>query len=217
MTTQPSSRRGFLRRGCLTTAAIGITVIGGGTAAALYQPKIDRPTTSYGATTMQDRVLIAYATRAGSTAEIAVKIGETLSKQNRSVDVLPVAKVGDLSSYRAVILGSAIRMGSVLPEVLKFVQNNQAALQQKSFSPFVVCMTLVDDTAANHATVSAYLDPLRTLVKPASEGLFAGVLAPGKVKLIERLIMSAMKVPVGDFRKWDQITAWADGLSASLN
>ncbi len=70
-------------------------------------------------------------------------------------------------------------------------------------------MTLKDDTAENRQIVSAYLDPIRALVKPASEGLFAGVLNPAKMALIDRLIMSAMKSPQGDFRNWAQITAWA--------
>jgi menaquinone-dependent protoporphyrinogen oxidase len=216
-TFPPSSRRKFLSRSCLTAAAVGLTICGGGTAAALYQPKIDPITAAYGEKTVDNRILIAYATRAGSTAEIAAKIGEILSRQSLSADVLPVAKVSDLSPYRAVILGSAVRMGRVLPNALKFVQTNQAALQQKSFSTFVVCMTLKDDTAANRQEAGAYLDPIRALVKPASEGLFAGVLNPAKLALIDRLIMSAMKSPQGDFRNWDQINTWAQSLPASLN
>ncbi len=219
MTTNPQSpsRRKFLGRGCLTAAAIGVTVCGGGTAAALYQPKINLITNSYGKNEMNNRVLILYATKAGSTAEIAAKMGEVLASQNLSADVRPVAKAGDLTPYRTIILGSAIRMGRVLPEVQSFVQANQSVLQQKSFNMFVVCMTLNEDTPANRQVVSAYLDPVRALANPASEGLFAGVIDPSKVSLLERLLMAAMKVPQGDFRKWDQITAWAQAIPASLS
>ncbi len=211
MTSQPStsSRRGFLRKGCLTAAALGVTVCGGGALAATYQPKIDFPAYSYGDKTMSNRILIAYASKAGSTAEVAAKIGETLSKRNPPVDVLPVSKVTDLSPYSAVILGSAIRVGKLLPEAMKFVQANQAALAQKTFGVFIVCMTLKDDTEANRKTVSAYLDPLRALIQPASEGLFAGVMNLGKLPLFERLMIKAMKAPEGDFRRWDLIQTWA--------
>lgn len=75
----------------------------------------------------------------------------------------------------------------------------------------IVCLTLQDDTEANRQTASTYLDPVRTLVKPASEGLFAGVMDPSKIRLIEGLMLRAMKTPEGNFRKWDQITAWAQG------
>jgi menaquinone-dependent protoporphyrinogen oxidase len=211
MTTQPSttSRRGFLRKGCLTAAAVGLTVCGGGTLAATYQPKIDFPSTSFGEKTMTNRILIAYASKAGSTAEIAMKMGEALTKGGRAVDVLPVAKVTGLEAYSAVILGSAIRIGKVLPEAMKFLQANQAALAHKTFSTFIVCMTLQEDTEDNRQTVNAYLDPVRALVKPASEGMFAGVMDGGKLPLFERLMMKAMKAPQGDFRKWDSILAWA--------
>jgi menaquinone-dependent protoporphyrinogen oxidase len=136
-------------------------------------------------------------------------MGEIAARNNLAVEVLPVEKVTDLGPYRTVILGSAIRTGNLLPEVMTFIEKNQAALQQKAFSVFIVCMTLQEDTQENRQKVSAYLDPVRALVKPASEGLFAGVMNPSKLKLLERLIILAMKTPSGDFRKWDQINAWA--------
>jgi len=213
MTTQNNSRRRFLKRGCLTTAAIGITVTGGGALALNYQPKIDFPEMIIGENSMDKRILVAYASKAGSTAEIAARVGETLSQRNRSVDVLPVAKVKDISSYDAVIVGSAIRMGSVLPEVKSFVEKNQTELNQKSFNMFVACMTLNDDTEANRETVSAYLDPIRAIVSPASEGLFAGVIDSSKLSLLDRLIVKAIKPPIGDFRKWNQIQNWAANIA----
>lgn len=161
---------------------------------------------------MNNRILIAYASKAGSTAEIAAKIGESLSNQGQAVDVLPVAKVKDLSQYSSVVLGSAIRIGQILPEAMKFLQANQAALAQKKFSAFIVCLTLKDDTEENRQTVNAYLDPVRALVKPSSEGLFAGVLNTGKLPLFERLMIRVMKAPEGDYRDWGAIQSWAGSL-----
>lgn len=211
-TQQPTSRRRFLRKGCLTAAAVGITIAGGGGLALTYQPKIDQAELIFGEEMMEKRVLVAYATKAGSTAEIASQIGEKISQKSLAVDVLPLSKVKDLGAYSAVVLGSAIRIGSVLPEVKSFVEKNQAALTQKPFSMFVACMTLNEDTEANRATVSAYLDPIRAMVKPASEGLFAGVIDPSKVSILDRLIIKAIKPPIGDFRDWDKINAWAESL-----
>ena len=85
-------------------------------------------------------------------------------------------------------------------------------MQQKLFSLFILCMTLHKDTAENRKQVSAYLDPVRAVARPASEGLFAGVMDPSKLKLYERLIVMAMKVPNGDYRNWDQIGAWTESL-----
>lgn len=163
---------------------------------------------------MTKKILIVYASKAGSTAEIAARIGQRIAKNNTAVDVLPVGKAGDLDGYSAVIVGSAIRTGSVLPEALAFIEKNQAALAQIPFHVFVACMTLNEDTEANRKTVSAYLDPVRALVKPASEGLFAGVMNLNKLPLFEKLLIRMMKAPQGDFRKWDLIDAWAGNLAA---
>ncbi len=207
------SRRKFLKKGLLIASATVVTVCGGTTFAATYKPELETPSSSYGEKTMSQKILVTYASKAGSTIEIANRIGALLAESGNSVDVVPVKNVTDLSAYQAVILGSAIRIGSVLPEVLKFVEQNQESLREKPFNLFVACMTLNEDTEENRKTVSAYLDPIRSLVQPETEGLFAGVMDPNKLNLIERFMMKSMKTPVGDFRHWDQINNWAKKVS----
>jgi hypothetical protein len=53
---------------------------------------------------------------------------------------------------------------------------------------------------------------LRSLVTPASEGLFAGAIVPEKLAFLDRLMVMMMKVPAGDYRDWNQIEAWAAGV-----
>jgi menaquinone-dependent protoporphyrinogen oxidase len=209
VSSKPVGRRKFLKTGCLVTAAASLTVCGGGALAVTYHPAVDLPSRTYGEKTMENRILVTYASSAGSTAEIAARIGETLSHNGQSVDVLPVKQVTDLTPYSKIVLGSAIRAGNLLPEAMKFVETHQATLQQKPTSVFIACLTLKDDTEENRKTVDAYLNPVRALVKPASEGLFAGAMMMKRLSFIERLMMKAMKTPEGDFRKWDQIEAWA--------
>jgi menaquinone-dependent protoporphyrinogen oxidase len=206
-------RRKFLRKGCALTAAAIVTLCGGGAAVATIRPTVDLPETSIGEKFMENRVLVAYASKAGSTAEIATKIGESLARKYPAVDVLPVNIVKNLSPYQTVILGSAIRVGNVLPEVKNFIEANKAVLAQKGYSMFIVCMTLSDDTDANRSTVSAYLDPIRVIVKPAREGMFGGVMNVKKLPLIERMMIKMMKSPEGDFRNWEKITAWAEAIT----
>jgi menaquinone-dependent protoporphyrinogen oxidase len=47
---------------------------------------------------MSNKILVTYASRAGSTAEIAEAIGRTLSEGGAQVDVLPMNDVKDLSA-----------------------------------------------------------------------------------------------------------------------
>ena len=58
---------------------------------------------------MNNKILVTYASRAGSTAEVAEAIGKTLTEGGAQVDVIPMQDVNDLSPYRAVVAGSAIR------------------------------------------------------------------------------------------------------------
>ncbi len=161
---------------------------------------------------MSKKTLIAYASKAGSTQEVAIYMGQKLQDKGQEVDVLPVQNVTDITQYDSIILGSAIRVGKLLPEAMKFVENNQKELTKKSFGVFIVCMTLNEDTEDNRRIVSDYLNPLRAIVKPDSEGFFAGKIDFRRLKLLERLIVKAMKVPEGDYRKWDQINAWNGNL-----
>jgi menaquinone-dependent protoporphyrinogen oxidase len=192
---------------------VGVTVCGGGALIANIKSNLNLPEVTSTAAGNQKRALIAYATKAGSTADTSARMAEILKKKNLAVDVLPVGKVTDLSPYDTVILGSAIRMGNVLPEVKTFVEINQAALRQKYFGLFIHCLTLSEMNEANVKKVSAYLDPIRALVQPNSEGLFAGVMNPDTLTLMDRTIaITLMKSLVGDFRDWDQINAWTEKL-----
>jgi menaquinone-dependent protoporphyrinogen oxidase len=158
---------------------------------------------------MTGKVLVAYATKAGSTTEVAQAIAEVLRNQGNTVDVAPVKEVKDLSPYRAVIAGSAIRMGSWLPEAVDFVAKNQAALAKVPTAFFLVSGYLKDDTPEMRAKVSAFLDPVRAMVKPGKEGMFAGKMDYSKITFLDRLIAKMVKSVEGDWRNWDQIRAWA--------
>ena len=91
---------------------------------------------------MSNKILVAYASAAGSTAGVAEAIGKTLVESGAQVEVRPMKDVNDLAPYQAVVAGSAIRDGKWLPEAIQFVQNHQAALARKPFAAFLVCMTL---------------------------------------------------------------------------
>jgi len=156
------------------------------------------------------KILVAYATKAGSTAEVAAEIGRVVeSKGDCKVDVHPAGKVKEVGGYDAVIIGSAIRAGKWLTEATKFVEKHRDALSQVPVAYFLVCLTMMEDTEENRRTVAAYLDPVREMVQPVDVGLFAGVMDYAKLPFIFRLMMKAMKSPKGDFRNWEAIRDWA--------
>jgi menaquinone-dependent protoporphyrinogen oxidase len=156
------------------------------------------------------KVLIAYASRAGSTAEVAEVIGQVLQGGGIPADVLPAGQVADVSIYRSVILGSAIRMGRWLPEATRLVERSQAALAGMPTAFFSVCLTMQKDTPENRRTVENYMSPVLQKVRPSSIGLFGGKMDYSRLGFLDRLIVSKMKkVPEGDYRDWSAIRRWA--------
>jgi menaquinone-dependent protoporphyrinogen oxidase len=181
------------------------------------QPTVDFVESSCGAEeSVDNRVLIAYASRCGSTGEIADAIGQVFCTAGAAVDVRLVKDVSDPRPYRAVVVGSAIRQGRLLPEVVEFVETHRDALGKVPVAAFVACLTMTGDTEENRQKAAAYLDPLRGLMQLVSEGLFAGTLDFGQISLPEQLILRAMGSSEGDFRDWDAVQGWADGLSSVL-
>ena len=156
------------------------------------------------------KVLIAYASRAGSTAEVAEAIGQVLNSKGIAADVLPAEKVGPVSAYRAAIVGSAIRMGKWLPEAARLIEKNGSAFAAMPTALFSVCMTMQKDTPENRRTVEDYMRPILQKVRPVSTGLFGGKMDYGRLGFLDRLIVSKMKkVPEGDYRDWKAIRNWA--------
>ncbi len=165
---------------------------------------------------MSDQILIAHATKAGSTGEVAEAIAEELRSGGAEVDVSPAKEVKNVNAYTAVIVGSAIRMGKLLPDATKFVKKHQKTLNELPVAYFVVCMTMKDDTAENRHTVESYVDPMREMVEPVDMGLFAGAINYSKLSFPARTMSKAMKVSEGDFRDWDAIRDWTRQVHSRL-
>src|SRR5690242_11061814 len=77
---------------------------------------------------MTYRILVAYASKYGSTMEIAQKIGEVLHEAGLKVNVLPVEKVTDITPFDAVVLGSAVYAGSWRKEAVTFLEEYKTLL-----------------------------------------------------------------------------------------
>lgn len=171
---------------------------------------------------MIQKVLVTYASRFGSTEGVAQAIGKTLSENGLMADVLPMREVRDLSAYDAVVAGSAINGGAWLPEAMQFLRAHQNELKCKPFAAFLVCMTLTMKNAEQYRShVSTWLAPVHTLVRPVSEGLFAGGLDIGKIPSFSDRLKFRLSVlfgvwKEGDHRDWEAIRKWALDLKPLL-
>ena len=165
---------------------------------------------------MNNKILVAYASTTGSTVGVAEAIGKTLAESGAHVDVRPVKQITDLSPYQAVVVGSAIHGQRWLPEATQFVQAHRAELARKPFAAFLVCMTLgLRNGEKYRPFVAEFLAPVRALVKPVSEGHFAGALDISKVPSFSDRLKFRLSVlfgvwSEGDHRDWNAIRAWAE-------
>ena len=171
---------------------------------------------------MSNNILVTYASRGGSTAGVAEAIGKTLADIGASVEVRPLQDVTDLAPYRAVVAGSAIQGKRWLPEAMRFMQTHRAALAQKPFAAFLVCMTLAMKNADKYRPfVADFMQPVRALVQPVSEGLFAGVLDIRTIPSFGDRLKFHLSVAFGvwsegDHRDWNAIRAWAESIRLLL-
>jgi menaquinone-dependent protoporphyrinogen oxidase len=164
---------------------------------------------------MVQKILVTYASRTGWTVGVAEAIGKAFSEEATNVDVIPMKDVHDLAEYDAVVAGSAINGRAWLPEAMDFMRTYQGELRRKPFAAFLVCMTLAMKNGETYRPhVASWMEPVRSMVRPVSEGLFAGGLdirkvpyASDRFKFRLSVLFGAWKE--GDHRDWDAIREWA--------
>lgn len=166
---------------------------------------------------MSRRTLLAYASRAGSTAEVADRVGDVLRNSGIDVDVRSVKDVTEIAGYDSLVLGSAIWAGKPLPEMLRFVAEQRAAMSGMPVAYFILCEQLREYTPANRQVALGYVTPLRKLHEPVSIGMFAGRRDFSKVHpLLRWLLMRVFRFAEGDWRDWAQIRTWAAAAAGQL-
>jgi len=163
------------------------------------------------------RVLVAYATWTESTAGVAERVAAVLNQHGLTAEARQAREVKDVAAYGAVVLGTAVRAGKVHPDATRFAGRHSAELNSKPFAAFVVCLAMTATDEKGRAQAATYLEPVRRKVKPVCEGRFAGCYDPRKLNFVLRAIMERMKTPAGDFRKWEEIEAWAASLAPLLS
>jgi menaquinone-dependent protoporphyrinogen oxidase len=131
------------------------------------------------------RILVAYATKKGSTAEIAQAIVKELQAAGHTADAVEITKGASPAGYDAVVIGGPVYVAAAKdPEGMAWAEK------------------------ALHAA----LNPLR----PVAEAIFAGRLDPEKLSWLQRWVVKKAKSPVGDFRDWTAIAAWARALPGKM-
>jgi menaquinone-dependent protoporphyrinogen IX oxidase len=192
------------------------------------------------------KILIAYATNAGSTVEVAQAVGEELGKNGAQVEICQIKEITSLEMYDAVVVGAPMIMGWHRSAV-SFVKKHQQRLSKVQVAYFMVAMNLTKLDIHDHgemsifvdprlekaptdpnrlsfkeryATVDKYLQPVlksAPLVKPINVAFFGGKLDLYRLNWWQKLfVMIVVQAQPGDYRNWSFIREWATNLSAFL-
>ncbi len=163
------------------------------------------------------RVLVAYASKYGATAEIAERIGKVLQDRGLQADVLPAEHVRDLAPYQAVILGSAVYMSNWRKPAVAFLKANEKALAARPVWLFSSGPpSRKDEAFAQGKTLPNALKPIADRIRPRDIVVFHGFLNPRRLNFIEKWMIKNVKAPYGDFRRWKDIRAWTNSIAAAL-
>ena len=166
---------------------------------------------------MSDKLLVSYATRYGSTKEVAETIAATLREGGSVVDVRSVEHARSLDGYRAVVVGAPLYMFNWLKEARSFLTRHRAALEGLPVAVFALGPTENKETdwQETRSQLTKVLTGFPWLAPVAVE-LFGGKFDPTRLTFPYNLIPGLKKMPVSDIRDWDAIRAWAGGLGKAL-
>jgi menaquinone-dependent protoporphyrinogen oxidase len=161
-------------------------------------------------------ILVAYATRAGSTREIAEAIADELRQTDHSVTLAPCDTAPDVDGFDAVVIGSALYTGRWLPAANRYLLRQAPVLATRPTFLFQSGPCGPPSHSLGATPVPRTVRTIarrRGLTQPTT---FAGRLDPTMIAgRIARWIASA--APTGDFRDWDSIRAWGYAIGTELH
>jgi menaquinone-dependent protoporphyrinogen oxidase len=161
------------------------------------------------------RVLVAYASKHGSTAEIAEAVAAELRERGLGADCVAARAVEDLDPYDAVVLGSAVYMRRWQGDARHFLRAHGKALAERPFWVFSSGPT--GDPAEDDA---AWQEPKRTIAKAEKLGVRDHVVFGGRVSpddgRMAKAMAEGMPEEYRDRRDWREIRRWAASVAEQL-
>ena len=166
---------------------------------------------------MSTSVLVGYATRYGSTQEVAETVATTLRECELAVDIQPLREVRTLAGYSAVVLGAPLFMFHWHKDALQFLSRHQKALLERPVAVFVLGPVHdpydTQEWQHSHVQLDKELSKFPWF-KPIALELFGGKYDPAKLR--PPINWLAGKEPASDLRDWTAIRLWASDLAAKI-
>ena len=158
-----------------------------------------------------ETVLVAYATKHGSTREVAADVARFVRQAGFEVEISPAREVKSLDPYQAVVLGGALYMGRLHKDARKLLKRKRGELASRPLAVFAIGPknTEPQELEGARAQLERALAAVPEL-QPLATAIFGGVVDPAK------LSFPFSKMPAGDARDWEAIQAWAEEVARKL-
>ena len=160
------------------------------------------------------RILIAVASKHGSTMEIAEAIGRTLGEEGLAVTVEAVDSVMHVDEYQAVVVGSAVYMGHWLEPARTFVAQHATDLKERR--TWLFSSGPIGAPPLPKAEDAVHVDEFMAATGASDHRLFAGKIDRQRLGFAERAVLRAVGAKEGDYRDWGAISDWARELARDL-
>lgn len=158
------------------------------------------------------KVLIASGSKYGSTREVAQVIGKELVVLGFEVDIMDAHDVLSVVAYDAVIVGSAVYGGLWRRDAEELMRDHAPVLRHREVWTFSVGIETI--VSEGQPKDEAY--KLADTVNAHEHKRFTGALDPAKLNVGEKALIRALDPPLGDFRDFAEIRAWAQSIGATL-
>lgn len=166
---------------------------------------------------MTASVLVAYATRYGSTQEVAETVSTTLRENGFEVDLQPLQQVHAVDQYRVVVIGAPLYMFHWHKDALNFLKKYRTTLTTRPVAIFALGPFHADEKEFQGAReqLDKELAKFPWLI-PAAIEIFGGKFDPEKLTFPHNLVPALKKMPASDVRDWTAIRAWASNIAAQF-
>ena len=145
---------------------------------------------------MNRKILVVYATKSGSTTDVAQSIRETLTEAGAQATVKSAGSIQEIENYDTIFIGSPIIYGKCMSEIKKFVNTHRLSLSQRTVAYFITCMFLSQAAGDLLPEIPIFVDPLFGDPKPKKEMNFTEKIHPVTMYLKDILGMSEGVKPV---------------------
>ncbi len=153
------------------------------------------------------RVLVAYASKYGSVAEVARYVGAVLRDEGASCEVVAARDAKSIQEYDVVVLGTGLYMTRLHRDARRFLRRHQDELEHKPFAVFAMGPLSSDPEEKEKVRPQLERGLARyPAITPVASEIFGGVIEP------DRMPFPYNRMPAGDHRDWDEIRSFAASL-----